>query len=125
MLPNSPMRKPIKRKKRTESEFARIHGSRARVAFISSLPCAACGRGTPPPGNHNAHIKTGGIGRKADSTDIIPLCADCHGAQHRMGWDAIGLEEMAERERRAAIVERAWQAKNSVTWITEHRWYTM
>lgn len=76
--------KPIKRKKRTPSEFARIYGSKERVAWVKSLGCIVClgiapvfyvaTRGT----SHNAHTANGGRGRKADYTTIVPLCASHH-----------------------------------------------
>lgn len=79
--------KPIKAKKRSASDFARVYGSKARVEFVKSLPCVAC-NATP---SDNAHIKSGGMGRKADYTDIVPLCSKCHTLQHQRGWKALGL----------------------------------
>lgn len=76
-----------KAKKRTASDFARVYGSKARVAWVSAQPCIACHR-TPC---ENAHIKSGGVGRKADYTQIVPLCPFCHRLQHQKGWQALGL----------------------------------
>lgn len=104
---------PIPRvnRQRKASEFARCYGSRARVAFIRRLPCAACG--TTRWGCDNAHTENDGAGRKGDFTTIIPLCSGlngCHATQHRAGWLAIGMT--AESRRRAALAtELAWQAR--------------
>jgi hypothetical protein len=69
-------RKPIKPKKRKPSEFARIYGSRERVQAIKALRCEACWKYRGP--SENAHIKTGGTGRKADFAFIVPLCRGHH-----------------------------------------------
>lgn len=68
-------RKPVKRvnRKRKASEFARTYHSKARVAFVRSLPCAACGiEGL----SANAHIgnEGSGAGMKANADQIGPLC---------------------------------------------------
>jgi hypothetical protein len=74
----------IKPRKRSASEFARVYGSRARVAWIKGLPCIACVAASPlfgMPGaslSHNAHTVSGGQGRKADAATIVPLCASHH-----------------------------------------------
>jgi len=92
-------RSPIKRKtklvakskpkarSRAPKDFARVYGSKARVAWVAAQPCAACGKGPC----ENAHTKSGGVGRKADYRHIIPLCAACHRVQHSKGWKALGF----------------------------------
>lgn len=77
-----------KAKKRTASDFARVYGSKARVAWIAAQPCLGCLSTATPC--ENAHIKSGGVGRKADYTQIVPLCAKCHRLQHQKGWAALG-----------------------------------
>jgi hypothetical protein len=94
-------------KRRTASDYKRVYGSRARVAWVKSLPCFACWEFGEI---HNAHITTGGTGRKANADQIIPLCSDCHGLQHRKGWAAIGLD-LEERLMLAAVVEEGWRAR--------------
>lgn len=81
-------RKRIKAKPRTNVEFQRVYGSKRRVAYIKELPCVACGGGPC----ENAHIKSGGMGRKADYREIIPLCQSCHRLQHQHGWKALGFD---------------------------------
>ena len=76
-----------KAKKRSTADFARVYGSKARVAWIAAQPCVACGRGPC----ETAHIKSGGMGRKADYTETVPLCSSCHRLQHAKGWGALGF----------------------------------
>lgn len=76
-----------KAKKRTTADFARVYGSKARVAWIAAQPCVACGKGPC----ETAHIKSGGMGRKADYTETVPLCSACHRLQHAKGWGALGF----------------------------------
>lgn len=71
-------RKAIKRKPRTVSEYRRIYGSPARVKWVKKLPCLVCSRGPC----QNAHVTTGGTGRKADARFIVPLCFDHHNEHH-------------------------------------------
>ena len=96
--------KPVNRTRKA-STFARCYGSKARVAFVQSLPCLLCGR-TP---SDNAHLHGyGGMGTKGPYDTIIPLCRFCHrdydeaGAMSslRMPWDA--------GEAFAAYVESLW-----------------
>jgi len=81
-------RKRIKAKPRSGIEFQRVYGSKRRVEFINSLPCMVCAKRP----SENAHIKSGGMGRKADYREIIPLCPSCHRKQHQHGWKALGLD---------------------------------
>lgn len=76
-----------KAKKRTAADFARVYGSLARVAWIAEQPCIAC----DAKPCENAHIRSGGTGRKSEFTQIVPLCPRCHRLQHEKGWKALGL----------------------------------
>lgn len=98
---------PIKAKPRPASETRRIYGSKARVAWVKSLPCAGCNRGPCI----NAHTESGGTGRKADHTTIIPLCERCHRIQHDMGWEALML--VHPKAWYAKVTELAWQDHQS------------
>lgn len=65
-------RKRVKAWKRKPSEFKRIYGSKQRVLFVKTLPCAACG---VVGYSENAHVLgTGGLSRKAAYETIAPLC---------------------------------------------------
>lgn len=105
-----------KPKKRSASEFARIYGSRARVSFVKSMGCVFCSTLSPFIGRatmgecHNAHTETGGMGRKADYTTIVPLCASHHRRydEHAQPFDKPELRELIRNA--APEVERRWQA---------------
>lgn len=49
------------------------------------MHCCAC---FAPGPCENAHVSSGGMGRKADANRIVPLCHACHEEQHRIGWPA-------------------------------------
>jgi len=105
-------RKPIKRTnpKRKAKEFARCYGSKERVEFVKSQYCIVCG-GRP---SENAHTVSGGTGRKADYTTIVPLCAKDHRFQHAKGWQMlVGTNNMDKINKwlakLAAQVEARWQ----------------
>ena len=100
---------PIKAKPRPASETRRIYGPKARIKLVSRLPCAACGDTDPSIPRENAHGESGGTGRKADYTTILPLCHRCHHKQHQSGWLAIGMSAEG-RSRAAANTEAEWQS---------------
>ncbi len=99
-------RSPIKSKKRKPSEFARIYGSKARVAWMKQQPSVASGL-RPCVGHH---IKTGGTGRKADYTKIVPLTHDEHLLLHWIGMDSFEKRHGFSLERMAAQIELRWQS---------------
>jgi len=111
-----PRRQSVKRKPRSPEEYARIYGSKARVAFVKSLGCVYCTALSPFFGlatagrSDNAHTVSGGKGRKADYTTIIPLCRN----HHRMYDEHRGpLANQTVRDvmkSAAAEVERMWLA---------------
>lgn len=75
-------KKRIKAKRKSKRErdayIARVYGSRERLLAIKAMPCAACG-GLP---SENHHMESGGMGRKADHTTIVPLCLTHHAFYH-------------------------------------------
>lgn len=78
----------LRRKREKEArDYARKYGSEARVKFVKSLPCAACG---VVGFSENAHVpptaESGGAGRKADYRFIVPLCGP-----HRTDMNRVGL----------------------------------
>ncbi len=99
---------PVNRARKA-ANFARAYGSEDRVEWVQSLPCCVCGRSP----SQNAHIRTGGMGRKSDARFIVPLCAKDHAEQE-------GRTAAFERDRRlpagfleraAADLEALWQAR--------------
>jgi hypothetical protein len=87
--------KPLRPKKRTNAEFARIYGSEERVLWVKSLPCLVCGK--LPSDNH--HIVNEGMGRKASYRLIVPLCSGPTGCHRR--WDTIGSLALLQAARKA------------------------
>lgn len=99
-------RQRIKAKPRSSVEFQRVYGSKRRVEFVKRMGCCVCGK-TPC---ENAHIKSGGMGRKADYRDIIPLCSACHRLQHQHGWKALKLDQQL-LEGLAYMTQVAWATR--------------
>ena len=113
-----------KPKRRSKADRERIYGTDEHIAFVKSLPCGACGW---IGASEFAHVKTGGMGRKADARYGAPLCGPhpihafglagmvegCHRMLHRLGVKtfekdfAISLAALAEE------TEAAWQGFNN------------
>jgi hypothetical protein len=58
----------------------------------------------------NAHIVTGGMGRKADAALIIPLCHSHHLALHDFGVEAFEAVYRISLEREAQQIQALWLA---------------
>jgi hypothetical protein len=89
---------------RRSSERARAYGSPERRAWVKALPCLVC---ISIP-SENAHVVTGGMGRKADAASIVPLCHRCHRELH-----AIGVASFQDRHRLDLL---AWAARVDAWW---------
>lgn len=63
--------KPVNRKRKVAS-FARNYESQARVRWVKSRRCVVpfCTGGPCV----NGHVRTGGMGRKGPSNEIVPMC---------------------------------------------------
>lgn len=108
-----PRKGRIKPKKRSAAEYRRIYGSRERVEFVKSLPCAWCvarGRVRMCGPSENAHVENGGMGRKADHTKIVPLGRHHHEKydRHMPPFDKPSVRLCVEIMARET--ERLWQA---------------
>lgn len=102
----------MKKHARPKSETLRIYGPEERRAFVNSLPCCWCGKEGE---TENAHVVTGGTGRKSDYTNIAPLCRVCHREYDQWRGD-FTIEGTREIVRTAAIrTEVLWQAHLSNT----------
>jgi hypothetical protein len=112
-------RKPRKRKPRKPSETLRIYGPPERRAWVKSLACTYCFAVHPLIGlatagsSHNAHTVTGGTGRKADYTTIVPLCASHHKRydEHQAPFDSELVRDAMKAS--AALVEQEWQQRRA------------
>ena len=101
-------RVPIKRRGRSAKELERIYGSEKRVQWVRGLPCVFCGvqRGL----SENAHIRNGGMGRKADACFIVPACMGCHRRMDSgVGKSALAAEYELDLEAEACRIEAEWQ----------------
>ena len=101
---------PLRPKKRSAAERERIYGPKGRVEWVKSLPCLICQR-TP---SENAHTENGGMGRKADYTTIVPLCAAHHRELHQHGQES--FEEQHFRVHGlwwwAQVIEGHWEKRS-------------
>jgi hypothetical protein len=74
-----------------EGGRAHLHSHPSHLADIRKLPCVNCGR---EPCGEAAHVRmkdiryrkhNPGIGRKPNDKWVVPLCHECHMAQHARG----------------------------------------
>ena len=101
-------RSPIKRRGRSVEDFARVYGSKERVRWVKNLPCIFCGAQTGMC--QNAHIRNGGLSRKADACFIVPACFTCHRRMDSgIGKRAIAAEYELDLEAEAIRIEAEWQ----------------
>lgn len=65
-------RSGVKRKnvKRAKANHDRAYGSSEEIAAVNNEPCVNCGKWP----SQNAHIRNGGMSRKADKKWNLPLC---------------------------------------------------
>lgn len=94
----------IKPKKRSASEFARVYGSAERVEWIKSQRCIGCRN----PATDGHHIATGGMGRKAHHSTIVPTCHVCHLYIHNHGARAFEAMYRITLAVAAESTHRAW-----------------
>jgi hypothetical protein len=75
-------RSPMKRgRKRSKAERERVYGTEARQTWYRAQPCLTCHRSPV----ELAHVVTGGMGRKSDASNLLPLCMTCHHELHSVG----------------------------------------
>jgi hypothetical protein len=111
----------LRKRPRSKGEFARIYGSKKRVLFVKSLPCATCGVMGHSENAHVAPASEKGVGYKAGFEWIVPLCGTYPDAEHGGVW--LGCHHMYDRypwafrlqypdfdpEKAAAETEQKWQ----------------
>lgn len=99
-----------------DANWLRAYGSEERVEWVRRQPSFISGKHPCV----NAHTRTGGMSRKADSSTIIPITDEEHQLVHQHGWSHFGLTQ-EKLDEMAAIVERAWQVYK--TWLEHHGGY--
>lgn len=103
---------------RKAKNSARAYGPKARREWLLSRPCIVCG---VEGYTEQAHTRTGGTGRKADASTLIPLCGrdplalsqmglglGCHGQLHRVGRSSFEKIHGVNLDVLAAATEKAW-----------------
>jgi hypothetical protein len=58
----------------------------------------------------NAHVKTGGAGRKADARWIVPLCRPHHAEIHQHGQRSFEVRHDIDLAFWASIIDARWEA---------------
>lgn len=103
-------------RERRDREWDRAYESVDRVTWVQSLPCIFCGR-TP---SENAHVASGGTGRKSDARFVVPACGDrpgphgmvrgCHWEMdHGIGKRAMERKYHVDLYAEAERVEKMWR----------------
>ena len=97
-----------------QDNWDRAYGSPTRCEFVKVMGCSICGWDTThgrPGQSHpieNAHITNGGLSRKADYDQVIPLCW-VHHDEFDDGKKTFSAKYDFDPVKRAAEVEQAWQ----------------
>lgn len=93
--------------KRFAKNHARAYGGDERIAWVQSLPCVVPDCADGP--RECAHVRTGGVGRRADASAVVPLCAYHHRIQHAIGVVSFASMYGLDLAALAELTERAWQ----------------
>jgi hypothetical protein len=105
-------RTPVRRVNaaRKAKELLRAYGPSERRAWIASLPCLVA-RCPFMLRRENAHVITGGTGRRADAKWIVPLCPFHHAELHRWGHLSFCVYYfIPSLSAEARTIDRRWQA---------------
>lgn len=95
-----------KRKKRSAAETERIYGSQEFRDWLHAQPCAVSGR----RGNiEQAHVRNGGMSRKADACWTIPLDRGLHRELHQIGQRTFEEIHHVSLTLLAEATEARWQ----------------
>lgn len=106
-LPPKAKKQPPKRnRKRHTREWIRAYGSEERVRWVKSFPCTVSD--CPVGRIENAHIFGAGLSRKADASEIVPLCWYHHARLHQMGRRAFELNYSVDLKQAAVETEARW-----------------
>jgi len=92
---------------RRKREFPRAYGSPERVAFVRAQPCVVRGCARRPC--QNAHVESGGMGRKANADKIVPACQPHHYELDTQGRESFERKYALDLQHEAAALEAKWQ----------------
>ena len=87
------------------SEFLRAFGSVERTEWIARHGSIISGGGPCV----NAHVRTGGMGRKADACWIVPLTWEEHNELHQHGAATFEAKYRVNLADEAARIESEWK----------------
>lgn len=78
-----------------------------KAEWVRTFPCVVCGRAPVDA----AHVRSRGAG--GTSEDLIPLCRECHSAQHQMGIRTFERRHVVDLAWWARVFENAWHRRGS------------
>lgn len=107
LKPRKPI--PAKNGKRRAKAFARAYGSIERVQWVKDQLCIVDSPLTCLGEIENAHIVGGGIGRKSDAANVVPLCVNHHRVLHEIGPRAFERRYVLSLAEHAELTDAAWQ----------------
>ena len=96
---------PRVNKARKAESFARAYGGEERVAWVQRQPSVVSGASPCV----NAHVKTGGAGRKADARWIVPLTPAEHDELHRIGQRSFEAAHQIDLAHEAYVTDARYQ----------------
>ena len=97
---------PLGRKGRKPSERDRIYGPKAFRDWLHQQPCVVTGR----YGVVQAHVKNGGMARKADYEWSVPMLDALHRELHQHGIDTFQAKYDIDLELAAIATQQQWLA---------------
>lgn len=96
-----PTRNPAHRR----ASFERAYGGPERLAWIQRQPCVISGAHPCVA----AHVKSGGMGRKADARWTVPLLSRLHDELHRHGQKTFEAKYGVDLMFWAQIIDARWE----------------
>lgn len=96
-------------RQRKAETFTRAYGGAERVAWITRQPSVVSGEGPCV----NAHVKTGGAGRKADARWVVPLTDAEHRELHQIGQKSFEAKHAIDLAFQAAIIDARWEVRRT------------
>jgi len=98
---------PMKKRKtgRSRAAFQRAYGGADRADWMTRQPSVVSGAGPCV----NVHVKTGGVGRKADAKWVVPLTDAEHHELHAIGQKTFEAKYGIDLAFQAAIIDARWE----------------
>ena len=104
-------RSPMKRgRKRSAAEFARVYGGEERILWMQRQRCVVTGEWPCV----TVHVKTGGMGRKADARWTVPMIPHKHDELHRIGIRSFEAKYHVNLECLAIATQERWEREQAI-----------